>query len=409
MSETVIPNRVSWVADGRRAHGYLVVADDALHLICLKDESETAGAVGNATAKQFGLVGALVGAGVSAAREASRKKELLELYQAQQQAPLSQRVAQHRLSRVIRKTDVTALQTAAHLTPTIVLSSGRLAVQPEGSTAGAAIEQWAGAQQVKVEVVLPPKFPWKVIGVVLLIPVALVVLHLLISIPFALKRSANQHRAVELREAFVAQAEKAYAALEGPTGEPFMKRCAAKLGGVKPEDVMTYVGELPANAKAMAKADYEGFPQLAYVELPEREWDSAKVESNRVEDRWAKRSSFGDSYRRVVENPLDWSRVANRISSLPTRQPTHSMVAKVNRVELRASSRASMTVALLDANGAEVCRGDLTVLAPPNGQASSVGVGFQLAQGLPAGLYLPFCKSTTGVCHDPGYYAGLAP
>jgi len=403
MSETVIPNRVSWVAEGRRAHGYLIVADDALHLICLKDESETAGAVGNATARQFGLVGALVGAGVSAAREASRKKELNELYQAQQQAPLGQRSTQHRLSRVIRKADVTSLQTAAHLTPTLVLSSGRLVVQPEGSTAGAVIEQWAGAQSVKVEIVQPPKFPWKVIGVVLLIPVALVVLHLLVSVPYAIKRNANQHRAVEVREAFVAQAEKGHAAIRGPTGEPFMKRCASKLVGVSPEDVMTYVGELPANAKAMAKADYEGFPQLAYVD------DVAKVESNPVEDRWAKRSSFGDSYLRVAESPLDWGRVANRIYSLPARAPTHSMVAKVNRVDLSAGSKASMTVALLDAKGAELCRGDLTLLAPPDGRASSVGVGFQLAQGLPAGLYLPFCTSTTGVWHDPGYSAALVP
>lgn len=413
MSENVIPNRVSWVAEGRRAHGYLVVADDALHLICLKDESETAGAVGTATARQFGLVGALVGAGVSAAREASRKKELQELYQAQQQTPLPQRLALHKLSRTLRKADVTAMKTGAHLQPTLQLVSGTLAIQAEGSTAGAAVAQWAGAQQVKVEVVEPPKFPWKVVGVVLLIPVALVVLHLLISVPYALRHNANQHRAVDVREAFVSQAEKAHAALEGPSGAPFLAQCQSALAGVTPDAVMTYVGPLPANAQKLAKADYERFPQLAYVEPPMGSWDDGRLDSSAVKGRWTNRVSFFDSYRRVVESPLEWSRVANHLYGLPVKAPTRSVVAKVTRVDLpsRGSSTVSMTAAVLDAQGAALCAGDLTFVVPPEGKSSSVGLGFELAEGLPQGLFQTVCggASKKGACRDAGRYAALKP
>jgi hypothetical protein len=55
MAEQIeIKLRCSWLVGTRRAHGYLLVEKEALHLICLLDDSETAGAAGTAAAGQFG-------------------------------------------------------------------------------------------------------------------------------------------------------------------------------------------------------------------------------------------------------------------------------------------------------------------------------------------------------------------
>lgn len=412
MSEPTIPNRLSWVASGRRAHGYLVVAGEALHLICLRDESEAAGQAGQATARQFGLVGALIGAGVSAAREASRKKDLLQLYQAQQQVPLEQRVTQHPLSRTIRRGEVTALETAAHLPPTLVLASGRVSIHSEGADAGAALQQWAAAQQVKVEVIPAPKFPWKVIGIIVAIPVALVLLHLLVSVPFALRYQNKFAAAVEARQAFVKQAEAAHAALSSPVGAPFVSQCKQALAGVSPAEVMTYVGQLPENARFKGSAEYERFPQLGLVEPPFGKWDDGKATASQVENRWMKPVSFGRAYGRIVENPLNWGDASSRLYGFPAAPPQRSIVAKVNRVSLpqRESMTVSLSAVVLDEQGSTLCSGDLELLVPPGGRSSSVSRAFQLAHGLPLGLYLPLCgKQQDGACREASHYAELKP
>lgn len=410
MSENQIPLRVSWTANNRRAHGYLHVAPDALHLICLSDESETAARAGQATAQQFGLIGGLIGAGVSAAREAKRKKDLLAVYQGQQTLTLEQRLTQHPLSRTVTKAEVTALKKGPHLAPTLQLASGPLAIEANDPAVNGAIETWAGGHQVKVEFVEPPKFPWKVIGIVFAIPVVLVLVHLLISVPYAIKLMGVQHDALAIRTTFIAAAEQAHGSIGAPVGVPLATACKDVFAGVKPADAMAYVGALPAGSPKSSTRDYEGFPRLAFPEQPYFRGDASKLDTQLVADRWAKPISFGSAYGRVAGSPLEWSRVASRVYGQPVTAPKLSLVGKLQRLTAKGSAaRADLTVKVLDDSGKQVCEGDLSLAVPGDSRSSSVGLGFMLSQGIPLGLYLPLCHGErSGPCRDVTSYAALA-
>ncbi|MFT3835945.1 MAG: hypothetical protein QM723_02980 [Myxococcaceae bacterium] len=370
-----------------------------------------AAATGQAVGKQFGLVGALVSAGVSVAREAGRAKELRELYDAQQSMPVEQRLALNPLSRTIPKAAITAVQKGEQIVPTLKLSDGQLLpITSEERTVYFALDEWVQSLAIPVEVVLPKKFPKKVLIGIIAAPFALVALHFLISVPYALKNvSLGKERLAAFNDAR-AKIEPAFDAISGPTGTPLAAACGAVLK-VPVDTELGWVGKLPPDAQKLVTESYADFPRYTAVQPPYSKWDTGKLDVRSVETdtKWAA-VSFGQAYGRVIENPFGWSRVAERSTIEDLSKVKLYLVGKVLRVDTSGESydrvgTGLMAVKVLDAqSGAVKCEGDLAVTFKP----STVGFGFMMSQALPLGLHLPSCEKDEGLCHEAHYYAKLA-
>lgn len=412
--EVAIPRRISWVVNQRRAHGYLVLEDEAFHLICLRDESETAAAVGQATARQFGLIGALVSAGVSGARELGRSKELQALYDAQAAMPVQQRLGLHTLSRTVSRDEVKGYQKGPHLAPMLTLKSGvPLLIQAESPGVHEAIEAWCGGLQIPVEVVQPQKMNRKLFWGLLLSPVALALLYVVICVPFALQHRARVAEHREAFDAFKSRARPIFEGLSRPIGVPLKQACGALLTKTPVGQQVGFVGELPPEGKALHRESYTGFPRYVFKEEGYSRWSEDKMEVNELESRWNPEPSFGKSMGRMLESPFEWSRVAKRTGLPDFSTAKLLLVARVLSVKVHGSNSysqtatAAMAVKVADFTTGKVeCEGDLSVRFPPQGRGSSVGLDFSMSQGIPLGLLLPGCgTNTTGICRDVHYYA----
>jgi hypothetical protein len=414
-----IPLRINWLVNGRRAHGYLVIEDDALHLICLRDESETAANVGNATAKQFGLIGGLLSAGVSLAREAGRAKELQALYAAHRDLPPASRVQQNPLSRTVARSELTGIQKGPHLVPTLQSTSGPVPIQSESAAVYTALEAWCDQQQIPTAYIQPSKMNRKLLWGLLLSPFALALLYVLICIPFALVHRSNTTAAMVKFEAFRAVAVPAEAAITGPIGKPLVETCGALLQQIPVGQQVAFVGALPPSGAAMLKdSDRDDFPRFTTLEPAYSQWSEPRLRAEALESKWRGKGTFGKSFERMLENPFDWSRV-----SADTRLPRFEdarllLVAKVQDVQIsgegltdrsKVAGRAAMVVRVLDfQTGAVKCEGDLTMAFPPDGEYSADKLSFAMTQGLPLGLHAPGCGTKTdGACRDVVYYARI--
>lgn len=413
MSDT-IPMRVTWRAGPkltRQAYGYLVLEPEALHLICLRDDSVVAAATGQAVGKQFGLVGALVSAGVSVAREAGRAKELRELYDAQQSVSVEQRVMLNPLSRTIPRAAIAAMMKGEQIVPTLKLSGGEvIALTSEERTVYFALDEWVESLAIPVEVVIPKKFPRKVLFAIIAAPFALVALHFLISVPYALSNvSLGKERLAKFNDAR-AKIEPAFESISGPTGKPLADACGALLK-VPVDSELGWVGKLPPDAQKLVTESYADFPRYTAVQPPYSKWDTGKLDVRSVstDTRWAA-IDFGTAYGREIENPFSWSRVAERSTIEDLSKVKLYLVGKVLSVETSGDSydrvgTGLMAVKVLDAqSGAVKCVGDLAVSFKP----STVGFGFMMSQALPLGLHLPSCEKDEGLCHEVHYYAKAA-
>lgn len=411
MGDTTIPLRISWVADSRRAHGYLLVTDDALHLVCLKDESETVAAAGKAAGRQFGLVGALISAGVSSGREVMRAKDLQALYDAQLLLPIEQRLSQHALSRSVRRADVTSLQTGEHLAPSLLTTTGPLALTSEAPGVHEAVAAWCSRQQVPVVVVAAPKFPWKVVGLVVAAPIVLVLVYALVCVPVALMhRSAVADDLAKLDE-FKRRAATATEAIGELVGTPLEEACGDRLTRTPVARQLSWVAKLPPEAARLAGKRVEDYPRFASVTPAYSRFSDPKFDTNDAEPRWKQEASFGQSFGRVFFSPSSWGELSKHTWVAQVSDAQLLLAAKVQHVEVKGSSgRATMTVRAVDLTSGEVaCEGELSVDFPPDGRSTSVGLDFLLSQALPLGLLLPGCGGKTdGLCSNPSYYARLA-
>jgi hypothetical protein len=409
MAETSIPLRINWVAEKRIAHGYLLVTDDALNLVCLRDESLVAAAAGKAAGRQLGLVGALISAGVSTAREAMRATDLQALYDAQQLLPVEQRLKQHPLSRSVTRAEVVSLQTGAHLEPSLVTTAGPLHVNGDSPGVNEAIAAWCGRVQVPVVVVPTPKFPWKIIGGLVAAPFALALVYAVICIPFAfMHRSAVADDLAKLAE-FKSRASKAAEAVGEPVGTPLLEACGDRLTKVPIERQLSWVGKLPPDALRIA-SDPHDFPRFTSISPSLYRFDEPKFDLNAAEPRWKQEASFGQSFERVFWAPSYWSELSTHTWVPQVSDARLLLVAKVQSVDVTTSQgQATMTVRVVDlTSNKALCEGELLVDFPPDGRSSSVGLDFLMSQALPLGLMLPGCgEKTDGLCKDPTYYARL--
>lgn len=411
MADTTIPLRINWVAGTRRAHGHLLVTDDALHLVCLKDESETVAAAGKAAGRQFGLVGALISAGVSGGREMMRAKDLQALYDAQQLLPLEQRLSQHPLSRSVRRADVTSLQTGEHLAPSLLTTTGPLNLSSDSPGVHEAVAAWCNRQQVPVVVVAAPKFPWKVVGLVVAAPVVLVLVYALVCVPVALMhRSAVADDLAKLAE-FKRRAATATEAIGEPVGTPLEEACGDRLTRTPVARQLSWVAKLPPEAARLAGKRVDDYPRFTSVTPAYSRFSDPKFDTNDAEPRWKQEASFGQSFGRVFFSPSSWGELSKHTWVAQVSDAQLLLAAKVQHVEVKGSSgRATMTVRAVDLTSGEVaCEGELRVDFPPDGRSSSVGLDFLMSQALPLGLLLPGCGGKTdGLCSEPSYYARLA-
>lgn len=409
---TEIPLRISWLANGRRAHGYLLLEEHALQLICLRDESETAGNIGKATAGQFGLIGGLISAGVSGVRELARAKELRELYGAQQQLPTSERLKRHPLSRSVARSEITGLQKGDHIVPTLQTATGPIPIQAEVPGVFPAIEAWCGQQQIPVQIVMRKKMNPKLFWGLILSPFALVVLYCVICVPFAISHRSQISAGMKTFEAFKKIAEPGFAAIGAPVDKSFVELCGPMLTQTPVEQQVGFVGELPPAAKMMIKNDYSNFPRFTAVEAPYSKWSDPQLRVESLESKWRGQGSFGTSFVSMLEHPFEWSRAASRTGLPRFTDAKLLIVGKVHNVNLDGTGgQAAMTARVLDFHsGAVKCEGDLSISFPPGGRGSSVGIDFLMSQGIPLGMHVLACGTkTTGVCKDVSYYAELTP
>lgn len=413
--ELEVPLRCSWLSGARRAHGYLVVEED-LSFICLYDDSETAGAAGKAAAGQFGLIGALVGAGVGAAREGLRGKKLKELYQAQQGMTTGQRLAQHPMSMQVKRAQVTALQKGPHIVPTLETANGPVAVQADGPGVHEAIEAWATAgNALPVKLVEPKKMSRTAkLSLIFTIP-ALVGLYLLVCLPFAVRHLGVESKAISGFAEFKERAKAAQQQLQGLTqsfGKPLADSCGEMLAKIPVEQQMALVGPLPASSPIKVEKDYYGFPRYTRIEAPYSKYGEGRLEDDQLESKWRREASFGDSYLAMLGSPFDWVDRSGRVWGLPQMENvTTVLVGKIERLEAaNVGGRALLAVRVLDYPGMSVkCEGDLEVTFGST-SSGSVGNDFLMAQGLPRAMHLLSCKGNSrGPCHDVNYYAALAP
>jgi hypothetical protein len=415
MAEKIeIPLRCSWLVGNRRAHGYLVVEPDALHLICLLDDSETAGVAGQAAARQFGLVGALVGAGVGAAREGMRMGKLREAYQAHVDLPVSSRVAQNPMSRSVRLADVKAVKKAKYAAPLFELHTGdAVSVQADSPGVHEAMEQWAAGGNIQVEIIQPKKMNKTLKRVLLFGPPGLVALYLLICVPFAFMHQSNESKAIRALDELKKKAVAAQAELKGPFGTSYLEACRDTFAATPLEAQAGLVGALPADAQKLIAKDYYGFPRYTYPEPPYSSWSKPNLQVAQLENKWQREASFGNSYSLMLSHPLEWADRAKRLYGLPVPGAARLLlVGKVEKVTVTGSKgRALLAVRAVDsATNATKCEGDLELEFDAGGNYGSVGTDFSMAHGLPLGLHLPGCpNSETKYCDDVVRYAHLAP
>jgi hypothetical protein len=415
MTETTIPLRISWLASGRRAYGYMAVEAHAIHLICLRDENETAAVAGQAAARQFGLIGALVSAGVSGVREMNRAKELLESYMEQQHLPIPDRMARHALSRTIHRNEMIALRTGPEILPTFVTHGGLVGISAESADVGAAIEGFCRATQVPNEHVKPSTLPKKILLGLVLAPVALFLLHCIVCVPFAFRHLSKEKEALGNVAAFEQRAKPLAAGLGPPVGKPLADACASVLRSVPIEQQVVYVASVPDDAQKLVKEDYYKFPQYSHVEPPYSSYGEPKLNISQANRTTAWAPSFGRSFVRMLESPFGWAQASSRIYVQDVSGAKLLIVAKADRVEeirdpggYSTTGRAFMTARVLDfATGAMKCEGDLTIAFPPDGRSSSVGFGFSMAHGIVYGMLMPTCGTTrSGLCREVHDYAG---
>lgn len=406
-----IPLRCSWLVGTRRAHGYLIVEKDVLHLICLLDDSETAGAAGNAAAGQFGLIGALVGAGVGAAREGIRAGKLRDVYREQENLPLASLLTKHPMSKSVKLADVTSVKKQQHLAPILETTNGPVSVQADGAGVHEAIEQWTAGGNVQVVVVEPKKMSRTAKLILFGTVPALVVLYLFICLPFAIRHVSVESKAIAAHEAFKKKAVEEQAKLAGAFNAPLIDACKATFAAVPIDAQLGLIGDIPDSAKLHLKEDYYGFPRITFTEPAYSKWSDPRLENNQLHSKWKHEASFGKSYLRMLESPFDWIDRSGQTYGLAHVESAKLLiVAKVLEVNITGNAgRASLAVRALDyASGQTKCEGDLEVEFGDTGY-SSVGVGFHMSQALPFALHFPSCVgSSKGPCDNVNRYARLA-
>ncbi len=402
-----------WNHEGKTCHGELVLEPDALYLICLDEEgagSRALAAGGAAAARQFGLLGALVGAavgtGVDAVKEKRRQTRMAQATQDQAHLSPAERAQLHPSSRSVRAGELTTLRRPNAFMAELVTTRGTVVLQGVSAQLVAAIEGWCAAVGAPVEVVpVPVSKPMspRTKKILLITPVALAATYFLLMVPFALSLAAHTRSALAAYDQLVATAGPAAEAAK-PTGRALQASCGDVLSSMKPEEMVAYVGKLPPNGEAMLTKDYYGFPRYTHVRPPYYDGGEVGLESDGLLSRWRPTGSFGEAYGKLIEQlPFDWPRVSQRYGMLPRLDDTRWVFA-ARVVSIEPSSGAvvaAMAVKVLERESGKVrCEGDLLVSVP--------GSDFTLSQGIPFGVVLPTCASVERQpCRDAARYASL--
>lgn len=361
---------------GRLCWGMLHLQADALHFVCLHDESAAAAAAGRATAAQFGLVGGLIGGAIAGVKAAQRQKALAAATERIRGLSLPDQLKQHALSRSFQRAEIRGYAESRWSGKAIQTTGGKFPVTVVADDSRKVLTDWLGARGLPVTLVKPLSLRTKLI--LFGSPVWLAAAYLLIAMPWAIKKSSHMG-AVSKRYAEVLAAGKAavLAIPDRPSGADALAACG-QLTPVGRDGIAGYVGEVPGGADRELLADYERFPRTA-----ESMAYSGRTEVFSQEiSRWPARDSFGSAYASILgEAPTDWGRRVKDV--YPLRDFTGARYLAVAKVRaLRPPSeqgyagpirpgRADLGVRVIDlVSGGTLCEGDLTV-AFPSSRASA--------------------------------------
>jgi hypothetical protein len=136
---------VALVSNGRVCRGRLLLSPQEVSFLCVHDESLAAGVAGKAVARQFGLVGGLIGGAGSAARSVQREKAMQATLAAMAHLPLDQQLAHHPASFRLGPREVSLAQKK------LMTSRGEYVVHEIGESDLQLLLAWLGAHGASVQ------------------------------------------------------------------------------------------------------------------------------------------------------------------------------------------------------------------------------------------------------------------
>ena len=384
---------------GRNCYGQLYLADDALHFLCLVDESAAAAAVGGAVTRQFGLVGALVGGAVSGVKGMARDKQIAAALEKQQGLPLEERLKLHPLSKSFRKDEVLGFVESRWSVPALETSTGKLHVPGMLEPHKEALAAWCAARGLKVERV--KRLPLRTKALLWLTPVWLVLAYALVALPWAVQKNSRVHQVSARYDQVLEKSKATWEALGSqPVGTDLSAACQA-LKVVPLKGIIGYVGAIPGDGDKGVVADYERFPRT--VEVMDYQGEASVFTMELA--RYRSGSSFGQAWTSILtEAPTDWGRRVRDV--YPLRDYLAARYLAVGRVRSFSAphrdgysgplspGRAELSVRVLDLeSGQTACEGDIAVAFPPKGTEGSSSEGEGVREGVGAGAVLGLCRA----------------
>jgi hypothetical protein len=386
---------------GRICYGRLHLHAEALHFVCVHDESAAAAAAGQAVASRFGLVGGLIGGAVSAVRTQRRDKAIDAALEKIAGLPLAEQMKQNPQSRTFARAELLGWNESRWTGKALQLRGGRVPVFAVDDGARQVVTGWLAQRGLPVKLVKPFSLRTKLI--LFLSPVWLAALYVLVSLPWAIQKSSHTSAVAKRYDEVLTRARAALSTIgDAPSGSEAATACA-QLPPVGYEAIAGYVGALPGDADRGILADYERFPRT----VESMRYDGrAEIFSSEI-PQWSPRTSFGSSWGDILgEAPTDWGRRARDVYPLRDFTGTRYLaVAKVRSFRAPTQQgylapirqgRAELGVKVIDlASGATACQGDLTVALPSSRPAGSVADDLKrvLADGLAAAALTAPCPA----------------
>ncbi|MHB8878009.1 MAG: hypothetical protein ACYC8T_30300 [Myxococcaceae bacterium] len=386
------------VQQGRNCYGQLYLADDAIHFLCLADESAKAAAVGTAVAGQFGLLGALVGGAVAGVKGSARDKRIAEVLEKHKGLSLEEKMKLDPLSRTFRKDELLGFVESNWTGIYLETTGGRVPTQGMNEAHKGALREWCAKRGLKAE--KPKKMAGRTKALLWLSPVMLVLLYVMVSLPWAVRKNSHYGAVAERYDQVLEKSKSTWEALgTQPVGADLETACGA-LGKVPLKGIVGYVGAIPNDGDKGVLADYERFPRTVEVMDYHGEADVYTMELARY--RYG--GSFGDAWGAILtEAPTDWNRRVRDV--YPLRDFSEAKYLAVGRVrEFTAPhregysgpmtpGRAELSIRVLDLeSGKTACQGDLSVAFPPKDSKTTRNESEVLRDGLGAAAVLGLCQ-----------------
>lgn len=398
------PWNVTWTFNRRLCYGELHLDARGAAFLCLIDESAATAAAGQAVSRQFGLVGALIGAAVGAHRASKREARAKEVLATQSHLPVEQRVGLHPMSRAYGPREITGY-TQSGWTGNVLRARGEELRITADHAAIEAIANWCEQQGIALK--RRTKMPLGLKIAFVAVPFALIMLYAVAALGFGAMRTRHVAQTGERYASATSEAVVAQQKLTPGKGD-LAKNCASV--PARPGEVAAFVGDVPPAAKAEFGTGYDGFPRWAFATDFDHGWSASSFELVRDPPG----ASFLSSWMTMLgEFPGDWNRRIKDVYPLPWQLERVRWVLAARITELTLprsgitrSGRATYVATLLE-GGKAACEGTMTVAFPP-AAARVTSVRETTRDALAVAPLLAVCNQTS-LCESLATVVEVAP